>query len=321
MKQSTKFCISTGIILIVVGILLSAAGILMGGLSDIRNYRPENLQAQELELSADTVHHVEIMTDSEDVTVLPSDGNSLKIIYADSETETHSHELTASAVDGKQICTFYTHHTAGFSGNVQFGFVSAETHITVYLPEGMGLSVHSGSGDVEIFDVAAGNVVITTASGDTDAKDLTALRFELTTTSGETDLENVTCNDLSAASVSGDTEVETSLIQGSLSLLSTSGDITLQGSTVSGNINLNSTSGEISVTVCIAEGDIHANSDSGDVALFLVSVDDHFIKTDTSSGIVDVAGGSRTATNVIAVTTSSGDIQVGDSHGHNRQHD
>lgn len=323
MKRTTKICLIIGVLLLVAGIAVSAVGVVLGGIGDVRNYRPAAGDNNLLQIPAGDISHLEIMADYEDVIILPGENNTIAIDYTDSAARTHEYTLTASAVDGKQVCTFMGTDHGGFWGNINFGFWEETPSITVYLPEQMGLSVHTGSGDVYMKQLTAGNITVTTASGDVEAETVSGKDIGVTTTSGEIDLELVRCSGLSLASVSGDIDAENLTLEdgGMTVLTTTSGEITVHGASIPGNVDLSSVSGEIGITDTDITGDIHAKTTSGDVSIFLNSIDNHQVKTETTSGMLQVPSSSPTAKNTLAVSTTSGDIRVGYSHKRDQHHD
>ena len=164
-------------------------------------------------------------------------------------------------------------------------FVNLEKTLTVSLPEGTVLKtagIRATSADLEIADLAAGEIVIETTSGDIRAA-TAAKQLKAGATSGAITLRQ----DASADSVG---------------LSSTSGSISLTLADAK-EVAVDATSGEIGVTMTGSADSVRLHSTSGTVRADLASADRADLSS--TSGGVDV---SLAAFKELKVGSTSGDV-------------
>ena len=256
---------------------------------------------------------------------------------------------TTKESEPKAVCHYYSHKTAMLypfyarqegdtfyvgvrrnqdtekkSGFFRFG-MSPSVEIELFLPEGIVLlEAGSSSGDIELNEVAAEELVLRTKSGDISANYTVSDRIRMETMSGDADLVKTTAKNTVIATKSGDCCVDR--LEGvdgiaNLVIRTASGDAdvkcvqaaTVEISTASGDIaanslqcvtvKLNAASGDIDVNDCHGEY-MEAHTASGDIA---VKADCKRYVLNSQSGEVTLE--SRHDADVTASSTS-GDVEI-----------
>ena len=179
---------------------------------------------------------------------------------------------------------------------------------------GIGIDLHTHSGDVKLTDVSAANLMLHAASGDIAIRDLALSgRLRLQTASGDIELRDVESDEASITTASGDIELDRGRT-GVTEVRTASGDVRLVEAEADPELQVESASGDIGLVRCIAR---HARvkSVSGDVDLRLeplpcgydllansVSGSIHF-----GDGLTDGNGDPQPK---LVVSTVSGDIEA-----------
>lgn len=175
--------------------------------------------------------------------------------------------------------------------------VSIDYDITV--PSSTQLTMHSGSGDLRIINIA-GSTSADTGSGDIEADGLGG-HVSIRTGSGDVRAGFENSNDIQIRTGSGDLTLKN--VQGILIAHTGSGDIHI-GGTPSGGWNLKTGSGDVTLHTGPARYSIDATTGSGDIK------SDQPITTHGNLGhhhlMGDVNGGGPT----VKIVTGSGDIRI-----------
>ena len=124
--------------------------------------------------------------------------------------------------------------------------------------------VQSISGEIEAQDLRARNVRLSTKSGDVEARHLRVeSRLALESMSGDVEIENVTAGEVLLSSMSGDVETDNTEA-GSISMRSKSGDMDLENTLSHGELTVETTSGDVTLRRCDGR-DVLLHSTSGDI--------------------------------------------------------
>lgn len=335
MKRFTKTCLILGVILLVCGLAVSAAGYVSGAVRDIRAPRSSPTKIEVLDVPAGKLELLDISLSSEDVNFYSSQDGDLHIEYPIRDDVTYEYRDTGDTYQ------FYSSNSGrGWHWfRIELGFWHRDdSSVNVYLPEGMGVQLSTTSGDVLAQNLGAGQIDISTISGEIELQNLTAGDFGASSTSGSITLGGGTISgSAKCSSTSGEIEMTNTDISGTLSCNTTSGEIDLSGTTVAstesdaanlssisgdislatvtikGGLDLSTTSGEIDLEPATVYGDIDAESTSGDVSLNLTGAPKHRIDhTSSTSGGISVTGGDENGTAGISVSTTSGEIEIRD---------
>jgi DUF4097 and DUF4098 domain-containing protein YvlB len=187
------------------------------------------------------------------------------------------------SVDGGDV------HLAGGCGPVIFGHCRAT--VTLRVPTGAVVTVHSGEGDIQLADLS-GPVHVDAGSGDISASDLTG-PADLDTGSGDVDAHHLT-GAVKLNSDSGDV-VGDALSGATARAVTGSGDVTLVFSAPPATAVAETGSGD--VTVLVPRGvayAVNADTSSGDrfVGVDRDARSDHSLRVRSGSGDVTVVNGS-----------------------------
>ena len=179
---------------------------------------------------------------------------------------------------------------------------------------GIGIDIHTHSGDVQLEGVRSANLIAHAASGDLSAQDLAlAGRLRLESASGDIELRASEGDALSITSASGDIEVDRCRF-GAATVRSASGDVRLDELESDPTLAVDTASGDVELSRCIAR-ETRIKTASGDVELRLEPLPCGYdLSSNTVSGSVHFddaalrgAGGPQPK---IGVRTVSGDIEA-----------
>lgn len=294
MKKFTKFCITAGVIFSILGGSAMAAGAVGGGWKEVSGAGAMEVSSwsssESLTLDAQTYSFLEFQLSDENIVLRPSQDGNIHIRYTD-HAHVRYHTRTEAPTESGTGGTFVFTRMELDSG-FHFGFTFRnEEQILVSLPKGVGVSISTVSGDMELENLDLQSLTISTSSGDSDMDHLTV------------------AGDLMVSSISGDQELENIAVSGSTHLESTSGEIDLQGCQLTGT-SLYSVSGDLSGSAQIS-GDITLDTTSGDVKLDLRGSPAHRRGTvSTVSGDVQLEGLVEDAAYAIDIETVSGDVDI-----------
>lgn len=282
-------------------------------------YRGTRVEVEIIDL--DGIEVVEFILGSEDVVIMTEEGQSadftIEKTFRANEQEYGEELLDEAEIlfrrrGDRLVVERKKDKHLGLS-QLTKGYVSID--IEVGLPAEMRLSVHTGSGDVEIAD-REGPVEINTGSGDVEVG-VAAAGLDVNTGSGDMKIETAR-HVVNLESGSGDIFVGG--IGGNGKISTGSGDVTVRK--VAGEIGIGTGSGDVeinnsvgAVTADTGSGDVEVlhhtgsanlNTASGDVTLGLDGGEGEII-IDTSSGEVDIImyGGDAYE---VDISTTSGSI-------------
>jgi DUF4097 and DUF4098 domain-containing protein YvlB len=203
------------------------------------------------------INKVHVQVVSEDLELLPSDGETIEIYYKNiSEPENYTYTVEDGVFTFKRI------------NNKTRLFISKKSGtIRILLPE-MALnkySVQTVSGDIIIEKVQTKEFQIKSTSGDAKINDVHSETINLNTVSGDFAIENLIGNQLKVSAVSGDYEVKNVKITDDLDFGTVSGDFELNN--VTGKIAiLNTVSGDLTGKEFYVEK-VNLKSVSGDITI------------------------------------------------------
>ena len=253
---------------------------------------------------------------------------------------------TTKEAQPKAVCHYYSHKTAMLypfyakqegdtfyvgvrrnqdpekkSGFFQFS-MSPSIEIELFLPEGIVLiDAGSTSGDMELNEVTAEELVIHTKSGDVSANYLVCDRISMEAMSGDLELVKSVTKTVALTTKSGDCKVD--LLEGATGLVirTASGDADIK-SVQAANVEVSTASGDISTDALqgvntklhTASGDIRVNDCHGECLEAGTASGDIDLRADYKKYIVKSQSGevtveSRHDADIVANSTS-GDVEV-----------
>ena len=180
---------------------------------------------------------------------------------------------------------------------------------------GIGIELHTHSGDVELTGVRAANLLINAASGDVTGEGVALTgRLRLETASGDVELRNLQCEGANVTTASGDIEIDRGRT-GDAAVRTASGDVRLDEVEADPTLGIDTASGDVELSRCIAR-QTRIKTASGDVELRLEPLPCGYdISANTVSGDVRFGDGctadaSGEAQPRIDIRTVSGDVEA-----------
>ncbi len=279
---------------------------------------------------------IEVVTNTADVTFLPSEDDECRIACREHKNVTH----TAEVVGG--ILKIRVSDTRRWFAKL----FSHQMNVTVYLPKAEygALTVESDTGDLEIEDgfkfsdvslsVDTGDMKIGAMTCDSFAAELdtgdislngvtSAEKITVTTDTGDTRLENCTASIISVTTDTGKAELESGeakeiylgtstgnarISEASCTILAITvktGDISLENVIAEGKFDIVSKTGDVKFSGCDAAS-VFITTDTGDVVGSFLT--DKIIFADTDTGRVDIP--KLTSGGKCEITTDTGDIKI-----------
>ena len=278
MRKSVKIFLIIASSLVGMGILFLSLSFVMGGTEMIFKSRG-NSDYKVLTATFDEVSVLEISETSNNVRILKSDDDKVKVTYAMSE----NFGYYLKQIDDTLIIE-YDDFREWYEF---FGLFSLKKQDLI----------------VELPEETLEKMTVTSVSGSITAKDILSKETQLKTTSGSVEAGG-TVGKLSVKCVSGSVQLNSNTAAESVSVSTTSGSLRLSGD-FGGDLSASTTSGDINFSgafatdadISVASGDIEAQ------ALYLKSA-----KIKTLSGDVELK--DVTCSNDMAIDTTSGDIEL-----------
>ena len=299
-------------ILIVVGGLIFTLSACSGGWNFGRKNVEKTVTVE------DGFSAISIETDTADISILPSEDGSTKVVSSDIKKIIYNVSVENSVLKIKEEDTRKWFESV---------FNMSVNTLTVYLPESeyASLSISEDTGDIKVSDsFTFGKIDIDLSTGDTEIYADVTDALKISGSTGDIKVEDITCGSLSVAVSTGDVEVSGVTCSGDVSVKVSTGDISLSDiscdnlTTIGDTGNLDMTyviasekftiersTGDIKFNKCDA-AEIYAKTDTGDVTGTLLS--EKIFITNTSTGKVNIpesiTGGK------CKITTSTGDIKI-----------
>lgn len=213
-------------------VLMNVNSRLYGGEWYDFSYSTDDTRAETMIID-DSFDSIEIVSDSRDVYVVPSDDGNCTVTAPQGEHIKTKCEIEADARTGeKKLVVFVEDQSKWYEHITVSTLEVSSTDIIVRLPENeyKSLSIVNGSGSTEVSDGfrfenaevsnASGSIdfnadvkdslTIVSVSGSVEAEDCRCDTLNITVTSGRVELSDITCRSLEVNSVSGSVKVEDS---------------------------------------------------------------------------------------------------------------
>lgn len=318
MRKATKSAIVIATLLTVLGLVLFTVALIACGF-DFKKLSTVNYTTNEYTLE-DSFTDVSIVTDTADVRLLPSNGETGKVVCVEQTGLKHTVSVANNTLSirlndtrtwyerinlfgvGSATVTVYlpkseygalnvTTHTGDISIPQTFAFarvnISATTgDITCSSSATEEIRLQATTGDIRVSNASASAVTLSVSTGDIHASKVQCTGDMLVNVStGDTTLNDVTCKNFRSNGDTGDILLRNVVASENFSIVRSTGDVTFA----------DSDAGEITVT-----------TDTGDVKGSLLT--SKIFVTDTDTGKVNVpesvTGGK------CKITTDTGDISI-----------
>lgn len=319
MRKSVKVFVIIASSLVGIGILFLSLSFLMGGAELIfkakgsADYTVMNATFDEIEV-------LEIKDVSNDVRLVKSENDQVKVTYAMSEN--FGYYL-------KQIDdTLYIEYDDFRQWYEFIGIFSLKNNdLIVEVPEKTleKLSIKTVSGNIKAEEILADETVLESTSGNIEAggnvgelktstvsgdiklnSNTVAEDISLSATSGQLSLKGISAADAKISTTSGDIEFKNANLK-SVDANTMSGEIDFNNVVCSDDIDIDTTSGDINLERVDAEN-YTLNSTSGEIDAKILS--DKLYNVSTVSGSVDVPQTIILDSGIFNAETTSGDIEV-----------
>ncbi len=279
MKKGIKIALITALILLGIGIILTAVAFCMVGfeLSGLNGVESVTLEHS---IGSD-FSNIDISAVEADVNIQKSNTGKAYVVCRETDKITHSVHVengTLSIIRYDQRSWWEC-----------VGIFWAEMSVTLYLPEAEygNVRLESVSGNVRLDNgFQLGDLHMKTSSGKALLNTVHAGRIQISTISGDVEAKHIICKDLSLDTASGDlllSKIETEEV---VFLKSTSGNIEWDHGTGSA-LQISAVSGNLSVSDCLFGGDLSANTTSGEIRM--QGIDAQNLTFSTVSGNINIS--------------------------------
>jgi hypothetical protein len=333
MNSKLKIILIIGVVMLLCGVGVSAAGYAMGGMKSVviqasgPQVIDESYRAQ-IEKGDEVFEHVtalDINLDGiENVSV--KEGPALTV--KGQQFIPFGGLMAERATDGTLIVKHSVKRTEPY-GIIDFPSIFRaainpypSSYLEITVPRGASLAaitIDLSFGDVEIDSAAAERAEIKVSSGTISASNLTCGSFSTESSFGDTNLQNVNANDITIASDSGNTKLWNLTAPGGLTLTSSFGSTDLEAVNA-GTAKFELSSGDFAARgVSVTDG-MKLHTGFGNVEFSGALHGDSAIKSD--SGNLDLALNGRQDDYAISVESNAGEVSLGDrgysDYGHGR---
>ncbi len=317
MKKKTVFWLTTAVLLILIGAML------FGGVMMAYDWNFKKLSTVKYETNSHTVrepfHGISVETGTANVTFLPSEDGSCKVVCYEEEKVKHVVTVENGTLN------IQAENKKGWYEHIGINFDSPK--ITVYLPQdaGVWIEVKASTGRVEIpqglklqsvdVTVSTGHVTVgASTSGVTKIKATTGNikvenasvgELDLKTSTGKINVTDVTCESNLTTKVSTGKTTLTGVICEDLTSHGSTGSITLTDVIASGRISIERSTGNVILDRTDA-AELVVDTDTGDVKGSFLTDKIFFAKSDTGRVVVpeSMIGGR------CEITSDTGDIKI-----------
>ncbi len=280
MKKNNRLVIIYIIFLVIIAIAIT--GFMIGLLTNrekidlFKNFNNREVKTiLDVSYEISDFEKINVDTKSSDIKIKHSKDNKVRVViygndYSIVDSKIDSGSLNISKYSKREYC-------------IGFCFYD-DKDIIIYLPSDIksSLNINSNSGDVEVDTFKNLDINVDVKSGDVEVKEV--FKGNITTKSG--DVEVLSINDSIIKTISGDIEVKN--VTGKIDYYTKSGDIELGRFDILENSVINTLSGSV----------------------YISNIGSCYIEAKSLSGDINVKHSDRFSKIVLAVNTSSGDIDI-----------
>jgi hypothetical protein len=333
MNSKLKIIIIIGVVMLLCGIGVGAAGYVMGGMKSVviqasgpqvidESYRAQIAKVDE---AFENVTALDIRLDGiESMSV--KEGPALTV--KGQQFIPFGGLMAERAADGTLTVKHSVKRTGPY-GIIDFPSIFRaainpypSSYLEITVPRGTSLAaitIDLSFGDVEIDSAASERIDIKVSTGKILASNLTCRSFSIGSSFGDIDVQNVNADDVTIASDSGNIKLWNLTAPGGLTLTSSFGNTDLEAVNA-GASDFKLSSGDFSARgVSVADG-MKLNVNFGDVEFSGSLHGDSAIRSD--SGNLDLALNGRQDDYAVSVESNAGEVSLGDrgfgDYGHGR---
>lgn len=316
MSKTAKWLIAAGTLIIVGGILFTGALMLLQW--DFEELSTMKYETHTYAITED-YQGIAIVTDTADVTLVPSTDGSTTIACHEDAVDRHVVRVVDGVLRVEPANEKRWYHYIGIRFGTptititlptgEYGALSHKASTgDVTIPDGFtfeSMNITASTGDVKSAADAMGDITVHTSTGHITLERAAAGGMDLTVSTGKVAVSDVTCTGDVRVAVSTGKTVLTDVTCASLTTTGSTGDIHLTDVVATGKFDITRSTGDVTFENADA-AEIYVNTDTGDVEGTLRS--DKVFLTETDTGHVDVP---KTITGGrCEITTDTGDIRI-----------
>lgn len=317
MKQKTKVWLLTAALLVVLGLILFAAGM------TANNWNFLNLSTEKYETNAyeirEDFQHIAMETDTADILFAVSQDGKCKVVCYEPENEKH---IASVQDDTLMICVAQQKQWHDY-----IGITMESPKVTVYLPQTQydsliikkstgdleipgefrfeSMDISTSTGDVKNFASTSGTMKIKTNTGAIYVENISADSVDLSVSTGDVTAKSVTCNGDVQIGVSTGRVKLTDVKCKNMTSRGNTGDVFLENVIASELVSIERSTGDVKLDGCDG-AELWIKTDTGDVSGTLLS--EKIFMAETNTGSTDVP--KTTTGGKCEITTNTGDIRV-----------
>lgn len=280
-------------ILIIAGSLIFTLSACNGGLNFDKNLEEKTVNV------TDSFEGVDICTSTANISILPSDDGSCKIVSKDIKKI----KYTANIENG--ILKIKTEDTRKWFERISFVNSSA---LTVYLPLGeyTSLSIDESTGNIAISEgYKFGNVDIKLSTGNVDLKNIICADFSLKLSTGDTCINGITCKSFTSTGSTGDITVNNITATGNTSVKRSTGNININTANLGGNLSTETDTGNNNAKNVTCLGNFELEVSTGRSELSNITCANFSSEGDTGNLIMN----NVIATGKFSIERDTGDVK------------
>ena len=297
MKKGIIIALIVGCLLMIVGICVSKFNF-----NEIFNSINEanmiNYEKKEYIPKSNDISTIYINTSNEDVIILPSDEETIKITYYEEDKKTYTID------DGNGTLSMTVNQTYHFL-NFNFGFTPIDTGIKIYVPKDLIVvyDINTSNSKIEInsleakdikFDTSNGKISLDKIISDTinlktsnskiDLNEVKANVINGNTNNGKLDLNNINCLKLDFKTSNSNAYIKNVKSPDKLWIKTSNGDIHYTNS-LSDDINLKTSNSNVTVNIGFSISDYNKDfkTSNDSIKLNNYRLDKHFIEKKDSN--------------------------------------
>jgi len=252
--------IAAGVVLCIVGMVLSAGGFSWG--DAMISFGKRDMVTKEYEMSG-KLSGIDVTLTTSDVEILPATDGVTKVLCREDQKEPHEvlvedgvlkigaeakpwyQRIHLFSWGGERKVTIYLAETemkalsvttdtgdVFASGELSFENATLKTdtgEIEIASSVAGALNIKVSTGDVSVLSKTLGSLDVTATTGDVSLSGVSSDEIKIQTTTGEIEAHSVSCRTFSATSSTGEHEYERLIVGETLTLEASTGDISLDG--------------------------------------------------------------------------------------------
>ena len=257
MGKPMKIWLIAAALLIFVGLTVFAVSMSINGW-DFTKLATEKYVTNTYELSED-FSGINVITDTADVILMPSDDGKAKVVCYEDEKEKHTVNISNGTllVEITDTKVWYEHIGIGFKA----------PKITVYLPEGefADLAIETDTGDVDIPNGFGFNkIFVSVSTGDVTVSGVKCSgEISVNVSTGNVKLTDTTCKNVVSNGSTGDITFKTFIAAEKITVERSTGDVSFDGADAK-ELSVKTDTGDVTGSL-LTEKVFITKSDTGDI--------------------------------------------------------